>query len=146
MRRRSLLLLCRFLIGALLFGQVAVAAYACPKLAAAGMDMVATSSATLDVTVSDAAALPDLEQHAGCAGMNGDMDPSSANLCAEHCRYGQQSDHVPSPAVPVVLLATLYLTAPLLPPVAPSHGVAAATRAMAAAFPPHAILHCCFRI
>ncbi len=39
----------------------------------------------------------------------GEVDPQAANLCAEHCKQGQQSaDHTPSPAVAPALLTALY--------------------------------------
>ena len=43
------------------------------------------------------------------------IDDSAANLCVEHCRFGQQSaDHASAPTVPAALLTTLY-TLPVLP-------------------------------
>jgi len=83
---------------------------------------------------------------ANCDDMAGVMDPSFANLCAEHCHQGQQSDQAATLTVPAVLLSALYVT-PLAPePTAVPRPSADATSALVAASPPHTILHCCFRI
>lgn len=85
-------------------------------------------------------------QVADCAGMAGPMDPQFANLCAEHCHHGQQSDQVATLTVPAALLTALYIT-PLAPePVVAPHPAAAGMSALVAASPPHTVLHCCFRI
>ncbi len=144
MTRQSLRILSRPLIGLLLFGQIAIAAYACPALAAAMNVPISSVPFDREGTPNPSAADP-AERVVGCDGMNGTMDPSFANLCAEHCRYGQQSDQVPTVTVPVVLLNTLYVAPRLSEPSLPSHSAAAATGALAVASPPHAILHCCFR-
>ena len=135
MTTRMLRTLCRALIGVVLLAQLVVSAYACPHLSSgAGMN-----------TANDAAAatrqpMPD------CEGMTAAMDPTFAALCGEHCHHGQQSDHAATLAVPAPVLTALYETPPAPEPgVAPRPAVAS-TSALAAAFPPHAILHCCFRI
>ena len=90
---------------------------------------------------------PGVPQPMDCEDMLGPMDPDFANLCAEHCHDGQQSDQKTAAlAVPAALLSAYYIT-PLVavPSVAP-RPAAAAPSARAAAFPPMAILHCCFRI
>lgn len=119
---------CRALIGVLLFAQLAVASYACPEVST----MPAMAS-------SDAVAMsPDCDQ----------IDRDAANLCAEHCRHGQQSvDTAPLPGVAMPAPALLYLL-PLEPE--PSLGSARAFPApdpvLAVRPPPHAILHCVYRI
>jgi len=81
-----------------------------------------------------------------CDDMIGAMDASSPNLCAEHCKQGQQSDKAPTLNAPAAVLTTLYAT-PLVPELAPPPRSAAATlSALVAASPPHAILHCVYRI
>lgn len=87
-----------------------------------------------------------MDQMAGCTGMAVTMDPTSPNLCAEHCRYGQQSDQVPSLNVPVALLVALYARPLVLEVAAPPSVAAVRTTAPVAASPPHAILHCVYRI
>ncbi len=135
--------LARGLIGVLLFAQLAVAAYACPGLAAKAPDAaMASVGATMDATM-------DATMHAqmpGCDGMVGAMDPESANLCAEHCKQGQQSDQASTLTVPVAMLTALYTTTPSLPGNASPRPTAATLSALVAASPPHAVLHCVYRI
>ncbi|MEJ7687886.1 MAG: hypothetical protein WKG52_13325 [Variovorax sp.] len=129
----------RALIGALLFAQMAIAAYACPGLAPELAAEMHLSLNTASVQTADAAAVAD------CSDMAGSMDPSSPNLCAEHCRYGQQSDLAPTLAVPAVILTTLNIT-PYAADVAQRPlRTAIVTSALTSADPPHAILHCCSR-
>jgi hypothetical protein len=78
--------------------------------------------------------------------MSAAMDPSAPSLCAEHCQFGQQSNQAPTLSVPVAMLTALYVAPPLPEPTLASHQAAAAPGALAAAGPPHAILHCTFRI
>ncbi len=129
----------RGLIGLLLFAQLAVAAYACPALSQARADAAA-------------AAVVQQQQHQDMAGMNceqmaGPADEAAPNLCAEHCRFGQQQGAQPLPQPLPALLVSLYVLAP-----APAETRMLASRpatpsdeALAAAFPSHAILHCCLR-
>ncbi|CAN7768930.1 hypothetical protein LJR084_007505 [Variovorax sp. LjRoot84] len=129
---------CRLLIGVLVFAQMAIAAYACPTLSAApeSLSMVAMD-ASVAATPGEEAAMVGCDQ----------IDNSAPNLCAEHCRFGQQSaDHTPAPTVPAALLTTLYTL-----PVQPEHlghvrPPADMELEQVAASPPLAILHCCFRI
>jgi hypothetical protein len=87
-----------------------------------------------------------MAQASNCDDMVGAMDPSSPNLCAEHCKVGQQSDKAPTLNAPPVVLTALYAT-PLVPETAPPPRPAVATlSALVAASPPHAILHCVYRI
>lgn len=128
--RHFLRSVCRTLIAVVLFAQLAVSAYACPGLVSAA----ATSAA--------APAIPAMN----CEDMAEPMDAAFTNLCAAHCQQGQQSDHTATVAVPVVLLTALY-TMPVAPdPCRALRPAAAAPCAGAAAAPPLAILHCCFRI
>lgn len=73
------------------------------------------------------------------------LDQDAANLCAEHCKLGQQSHEVPSAAVPLPLLTALYAVS--VPPIDVPGPRPAATRidALVAASPPLAILHCVSR-
>jgi hypothetical protein len=115
---------------ALLFAQGAVAAYACPALKTA-----------LAASAAQEAAMP-----ADCEHM-GRMDEATPNLCVAHCQLGQQSaDSQPAPTVPPVLPNVLVVA--LADPAAlESNGRLQASECFpAAASPPHAILHCCFRI
>lgn len=144
MSRHFLRSICRMLIGVVLLAQMAVSAYACPGLAASKMQMSPVPAVASDQPgVSDGAAVQAMPN---CDDMAGAMDPSFANLCAEHCHQGQQSDQAATLTVPAALLSALYVT-PLAPePAAAPRPAADATSALVAASPPHAILHCCFRI
>lgn len=137
----------RLLIGVFLFAQFAVAGYACPGLSAMtsmpkGDDAMVMPSAAAPV---DFAASKSAAMAPGCD----QIDQDAANLCAEHCRFGQQSaDTAPVPVVFAAIPTLLYSF-----PIEPAHllgsgrsfptadsGVAAAPP------PPHAILHCVYRI
>ena len=129
--------LARGLIGVLLFAQLAVAAYACPGLAARAPD---TAMASAGATMVAHAQMP------GCEDMVGAIDLEQANLCAEHCKQGQQSDQAPTLTVPVAMLTALYPTTPALPGKASPRPTAGTLSARVAASPPHAVLHCVYRI
>ena len=135
------------LVGVVLMAQMIISAYACPAMArpaAAAMQMPAASASTDERGTADAD-MP-MAQTSNCDDMTGSMDPSSPNLCGEHCKYGQQSDHAPTLNAPAAVLTALYAM-PLVPVTAPPLRPAAATlSALVAASPPHAILHCVHRI
>jgi len=125
--------LCQLLIGAILFAQMAVAAYACPNLATGeGSTVAATASAE---------SMP-----ADCDQMAGMLDPAAPNLCSAHCHNHEQSaDHADAPALPPALFAALYWV--VAPALAEPQTQTSETSVLHAALPPpHAILHCCFRI
>lgn len=144
MTRSLLRTVCRVLIGVVLMAQLAVSAYACPGLAASKLQVPYVDA--VDVMQPHAADGVVAGQMVNCEEMAGMMDPSFSNLCAEHCHQGQQSDHAATLTVPAVFLTALYLT-PLAPePTAVPRPAADAVSALAAATPPLAILHCCFRI
>jgi hypothetical protein len=162
MKRRFVRGLARCLAGVLFLAQMTVAAYACPGLSftiAAGVPMgqmhamtqtpepAAPQAEVSSDAAADAAAAADgmAAQMPDCSGMAAAMDPNAANLCAEHCKYGQQSDHASTLTVPAVILNALYTT-PVVPPAPLPRSAAALAGAPVAAFPPHAILHCVFRI
>ncbi len=147
MTRSFLRAVARGLVGVLLMAQMAIAAYACP---------VVSSGATGNMQMPALNASPDergqadvdmpTAQSSNCDEMVSAMDASSPNLCAEHCKVGQQSDKTPTLNAPAAVLTALYAT-PLVPETAPPPRSAAATlSALVAASPPHTILHCVYRI
>jgi hypothetical protein len=146
MKRRYVRLLSWMLVGTLLYGQMAIAAYACPgQVSPAG---VGVSAASIHPTLSpvDDTVAATSSTHAGdCAGMSGQMDPSASKLCADHCNYGHQSDQTSNLTLPTVLLTLLYVAQPTESPSVPLQP-AAELSALAEASPPLAILHCRFRI
>ena len=133
MTRSWLRAVARGLAGALFFAQMAIAAYACPAVPVVGV-------AEMRMSAIPAAAMPD------CEAMTGAMDPFAANLCAEHCKYGQQSDQASTLTVPAVLLSLLYTTPLVTEPALPPRAAAASLSALVAACPPHTLLHCVYRI
>ncbi|MEP6872727.1 MAG: hypothetical protein ABI887_00015 [Burkholderiales bacterium] len=128
----------RVLIGVVLFAQFAVASYACPSLMGAASMAAATSPEATQVATTTG--MPP-----GCD----QLDPDAANLCAEHCRQGQQSaDTASAPVVSLGIPTFLYSL-----PIEPQHSLgpgrsfpAPDAHLDAAPEPPHAILHCVFRI
>lgn len=125
-------LICRVLVGVFLFAQLAVSGYACPVPGQ-------PASQTVEMQSAQTGAMPaDCDQ----------IDQKAPNLCAEHCKVGQQShDTAPLPVVMAPALSLLYV----LPGEAQAIEAAAAPHAssdplLAATPPPHAILHCVFRI
>jgi hypothetical protein len=136
----------RTLVGMLLFAQMAIAAYACPALLAGASAEMQTASSAMRLPGDGDASMPPADaQVANCSDMAGMTDSSSPNLCAEHCRYGQQSDHAPTLTVPAALLTALFITPYVTDVAMRPRPAAAASRALASVDPPHAILHCCFR-
>ena len=125
----------RGLIGWVLLAQLAIAAYACPTLSQAPAQVQAVA-----VVQQDMAGM-------NCDQMAGPADQAAPNLCAEHCRFGQQQGAQPLPHPLPAMLVPLYVLAPALcetrMPASPS--AVPPDEALAAAFPPHAILHCCLR-
>lgn len=124
-------LICRVLIGVVLFAQFAVASYACPSGMAMGAAAMEQSSAeAADVVLSSP----------------NDLDHQTPNLCAEHCKAGHQSsDTAPAPVVEFPVLDLLYAL-----PQSDGAGAAKLSAAvpdplLAVPPPPHAILHCVFR-
>ena len=134
------------LIGVLLFAQFAVASYACPGLQGQGSMSTGQAGAVMSAAVVDDAVAA---QPAAMPPGYYQLDPDAANLCAEHCRQGQQTaDTAPAPVVSAAIPTLLYS----LPP-EPQHSLgcgrsfpAPDARLAVAPEPPHAILHCVFRI
>ena len=127
------------LMGVLLFAQLAVASYSCPRLG--GMDP-ASMAVSMPESMSESMSV-------GMAPGCDQLDPEAANLCAEHCHQGQQSaDTAASPAVSAAIPTLLYVI-PTEPQHVPGSGRSAPAvgdSVAAAPEPPHAILHCVFRI
>jgi hypothetical protein len=141
----------RTLIGVMVLAQLAIAAYACPAVAAAVESAKSANVSQAPTEMADAGeqaatlATPAAPATMNCDQMPAPMDDAAPNLCAQHCQYGQQSDHAQTLTAPAVLLTSLYTVAPLsralqLPP-----STDVPVDLFAAVSPPHAILHCCLR-
>ena len=137
----------RLLVGVLLFAQIAVAGYACPQLSGmASMSEGKSAMVMVSASAPDSTAVSkSTDMPPGCD----QIDPNAANLCAEHCHQGQQSaDRANVPAVSLGIPTFLYSL-----PLEPQHSLGSGrsfpapdARLDAAPEPPHAILHCVFRI
>lgn len=124
-------LICRVLIGVVLFAQFAVASYACPSGMAMGAGAMQQSLADV---ADDVSSNPS------------DLDHETPNLCAEHCKVGHQSsDTAPAPAVAFPVLDLLYALPQPDDAGAVALAVAVPDPLLAVPPPPHAILHCVFR-
>ncbi len=155
MTRRLKRLLCRLLVGILLFTQMAIAAYACPQLSPTGFSQPSAAPAMASMgkqagpnraTAGSATMTPAADMPRCCDGM-GRSDSSNPNLCAGHCQFGQQSAQTQAPTMPAALLtSSSYTIFPAPELTVPTWPAAASAGILAAASPPHAILHCCFRI
>lgn len=134
MNRSLLRSIGRWLVGVVLIGQLAIAAHACPSWAqGSGVD---ESRGAVPLAASAAPAL--LGEH--CDDPMGADDVQATNLCAEHCRVGDQGERPSALAVPAAWPVALYQNPPL--PELPDRSRATWLSALVAASPPHAILHC----
>ena len=115
-------------IVAMVFAQLAVAAYACPMQFQGLDNSVATVTAT--------AAEPDA----------GDYDTSAPALCKKHCEDGQQNvNDAPQTHAFLSFESALTLTMAIQPATSGDAPVATPSLQNATA-PPHSIRNCCFRI
>jgi hypothetical protein len=129
----------RLLLGVMLFAQMTVAAYACTGLQSASTRSTETEVLTL-VEAPLAMVADGVLGHAA-------MDPMQPTLCAVHCQSGQQNaDGKPAPNVSPAIPVSLYPRAMAFHPADTQHASAAPDDPPTRTDPPHAILHCCFRI
>ena len=131
----------RLLVGVLVFAQMTVAAYACagaqhtvvPGAGASGTEetmLRAAMTALCDGDIGHAA-----------------MDPAQPNLCRAHCQSGQQNaDGKPAPSLSAAIPTSLYPRALSVLPADIQRASTAPHDPPRKSDPPHAILHCCFRI
>jgi len=137
-------LICRILAGVMLLSQLMIAAHACP-VQASGM---APMQAMADAAGAMAGTGPDGDM-ADCEQMGGQVlaptDTASPNLCAGHCRFGEQSDQVNTPALPAAVPISLYTVPPVPEARVPSSPSAASAAPTPAGSPPLAVLLCRYR-
>jgi len=140
--RPSLMIVARLMIGVFLFGQLAVAAYACPGLSRAQAEVAVDMVEAQGVEAPS----PQVAHVDPCSGTGAGFDPAAPNLCAEYCKFGHQGDRTVSAIAPDAVPIVLH-RAPS-PPLAPSlrRRAAADLGELAAACPPHAVLHCVYRL
>jgi len=130
--------LVRWIVVALLLGQLAIAAYACPALRANAADVGQRSTVAVDGAKSTAHEVVLTDDGATI----GTLDADSPNLCAEHCKHGQQSDQTSSVSVPATVPLALFENNPPRLVESRLRPTASAVSALVSACPPHAILHC----
>lgn len=130
--RRAASMICRLMVGVLLFAQLSTAAYACTRLSSASASAAAVERAAVTLVA------------APCH----EARTESPNLCAEHCRFGEQSaEHASAPLPGDAVLAMLYAVPRPSEAVARVEILAAREWALAAPPPPpHTVLHCCRRV
>ena len=145
MTRGFLRALARGLVGVLITAQMAIAAHACPALLSpsAVNQQISAAGDSADERREAILGTP-MGRASNCDDVTGAMGPLSTNLCAEHCKYGQQSDHALTLNAPMAVLIALYTN--LLVPEPPPRLAAATMSALVAASPPHTLLHCVYRI
>ncbi len=134
----------RTLIASLLFMQLASAAYACAMQSMPTVEPARAATASM-------AGMPCAQAMLG-EGVVGEgmavMDPDQPGLCHEHCKGGSQSLE-PAAAVALAAPAMVVLfviAAPAAPAGAANGWQTRRLERDSAPPPPHAILHCCFRI
>jgi hypothetical protein len=125
-------LICRVLVGVFLFAQLAVSGYACPGLTQPASDMAGMHAERSDAMPADC----------------DQLDQKAPNLCAEHCKVGQQiQDTAPLPVVMAPALSLLYMAPAVADGIEALEAPDASSDPLLVAKPPpHAILHCVFRI
>jgi hypothetical protein len=130
----------RLLVGVLLFAQLAVAAYACPVTLNGSANRPGHSAF---MGMGDVVALHSSGMETSAGGMDSDLP----NLCFGHCQFGHQNtDSTSSPNAPVAMLTSLYTLPSLEQSAGLARPLATASGPPSMADPPHAILHCCFRL
>lgn len=130
--RRNRLFTVLFALCNLLFMQLAVAGYACPRVEARMQGVEAMDKAGMPCAESLALAMA--------------TDDAQPNLCQAHCQSAQASGDNPAPQVPV---AAVDHGALIMSPVAialPMRSAPQASLLARATAPPLAIRNCCLRI
>ncbi|MEO6269255.1 MAG: hypothetical protein ABIP08_03020 [Lautropia sp.] len=133
----------KVMVGLMLFAQMALAAYACSVSegdppSARGETAVISANAWSVSTSAPAGGIAD------CHVTLGEPAATSSSLCSEHCKYGHQSEQVPTASAPAVSLIARYHLPPPLDAPGPRPSPALID-ALAGATTPHAILHCVLR-
>lgn len=130
----------RLLVGALVYAQLALSAYACPPLSSGAMDLP-------DAAIAASVMLPDGQDADAAPALTVHMDSVQPELCAAHCQSAHQNIEIkPAPSPVLALLASYFTLDPKAQGVGHARPAGMAASPPPKADPPHAILHCCFRI
>ena len=136
-RRRQGRLIALVMLFALVWTQLAVAAFACPMLLE---KIVVAAPAQHDSPTAGLARADD-----DCMGQ-GSLAPDCQGLCVEHCRQGHQNVDQGHP-LPVAQAPAIHYLVVAPPVVRQAFSRPAAPGLFARALsPPKAIAHCCFRL
>ena len=131
----------RLLLGTLLFAQFAVAAYACPLMAPASQQQYGAPAAMGEASAF-AAAFADSKLFDA-----GPLDAAQPGLCMAHGQFGQQNaDANSAPGVPTAMWYAAYPLETAYPAAVSGLERPIETGFVVSKDPPHAILHCCYRI
>jgi hypothetical protein len=127
-----------WLVLAVLFTQLATAAYACPMAAVAARQDADSST--------DMATMPCAAMMAGAAGVT--LDADQPGLCMQHCQDGSQTfDPVNHASVPAPTLLPTLTVRVQEPAGIDLTGWAAHRRSRDSAPPlAHSVAHCCYRL
>jgi hypothetical protein len=148
-------LVARWMILVMVLTQVAVSAYACPSSLQRGSASQATGASSLAAMVESAAMPASMARMAtdaargpmvNCDDMQAHLDAAAPNLCDACCHHDQQPDQASSLAAPAAILNSLYAVPALSSVPIPVRFDAPSSSDLAAAAPPRAVLHCCWRI
>ncbi len=126
----------------LLLAQWSIVSHAC-TLANTGLPGEASSTS---IAIRAAMAIETVQAQASspidCASMDGMSAYTQDAMCAEHCSYGDQSDHSAASAVPPVVLSVAYFLE-IAPAVCPPRRTSTElAHALALGSPSYAILYC----
>ncbi|MEO7243738.1 MAG: hypothetical protein ABIX12_01110 [Rubrivivax sp.] len=131
----------RLLVGLMVFAQMTVAAHACAR--AQDTVVPGAGASGTEVTMVRGALTAPADGDIGHAA----MDPAQPNLCGAHCQSGQQNaDGKPAPSLSAAIPTSLYPRALTVLAADDRRASMAPDDPPRKADPPHAILHCCFRI
>lgn len=122
--------------------QLAVAAYACQELQPGGAAIVAGAVIRAEVPPGQTPTSMQFRSNSDCHDEAAVADLDSPNLCAEHCKAGQQSDRLPVVAIALATQGGWYLRPVLAEPSPARRPTASHAHALALTAPPHAIEHC----
>lgn len=136
-------IVCRVLVAAFVFAQMATAAHACVNAvneaaAAVGLD----AGSPLVLSPGPAAGMG-LCGMAGCESLGG----APSVVCDAHCQSEQSRVDIPQTAtVPATLVSSSYPLPTVYPALMPRGWTTGFAHQAGSADLPHAILHCCFRL
>ncbi len=142
MTRPLLRWIARLMVLVMVSAQLAVAAYACQELQPGGAATLAAAVVRAEIRTDQTPTSTQSRSNSDCHDMAAMADLDSPNLCAEHCKAGQQSDRLPVVAIAPAAQGGWYLRPVLAEPSPARRPTASHAHALALTAPPHAIEHC----